>query len=62
MRALGDSVHGSRTCAIGGLLLVIVHEACDQVGLVARDGEASFSEELLQLGDLEGVVVGHCEL
>lgn len=41
------------------LLLVVLLEAGNEVGLVAGMGEAALAQELLELRDLHGAVVGH---
>ena len=46
-------------CAISSLLLVVLRQTGNEVGLVAGVGKAPFTEQLLQLGDLHRVVVGH---
>lgn len=39
--------------------LVVVLQARDKVCFVARLGEAALLEQLLEVGDLQGRVVGH---
>ena len=47
--------------AIGGLQLVVLGEASNEVGLVAGMGQTPLREQLLKLRNLHRVVVGHDE-
>lgn len=49
-----------RTCAAGHVLAAIVLlQARDEIGLVAREVQRALAEQLFEVGDLEGVVVSH---
>lgn len=55
------TLNEERTSSSGRAILlgVVLLQPRDEVCLVARDGEAALAQQLLQVGDLERVVVGH---
>lgn len=57
----GGRLTGLGRGAIGGLLLVVLGETSNEVGLVAGMGQTPLREQLLKLRNLHGVVVGHGE-
>jgi hypothetical protein len=56
-----ETLTGLRLGIAGRLLLIVLLEAGNQVGLVSSVRKAPFAEQLLELGNLHRTVVGHGE-
>jgi hypothetical protein len=60
MKGGEDAERKVRPTCPTSLLAVVLLQARDQVGFVAREREGALAKELLEVWDLEGIVVGHC--